>query len=216
MFHKKGKNAIPADADEALFAALNKSRKKKRRKIIRTIVIVLVLLAGGAAVGINVLRHRVQTQFASTTQEVLNEAVSRGSISTVVSGSGMLSNVDTETVSVPSGVEVSEILVKYGDAVKVGDLLATVDMASVRTAMSSLQDELDNLDDQISSAKSDKVSSTVTAGVPGRRWQRCPCWPHSRRKVSKRSASYPVPPRNTAWRQRLWAAASCKVRRLKM
>ena len=168
MFHKKGKNAIPADADEALFAALNKSRKKKRRKIIRTIVIVLVLLAGGAAVGVNVLRHRVQMQFASTTQEVLNEAVSRGSISTVVSGSGMLSNVDTETVSVPSGVEVSEILVKYGDAVKVGDLLATVDMASVRTAMSSLQDELDNLDDQIASAKSDKVSSTVTAGVPGR------------------------------------------------
>ena len=168
MFRKKQKNTIPADADEALFNALNKNKKKKRRRIIRTVVIVLVLLAGGAAVGVRVLQRQVQQQFATTTQEVLSQAVERGSISTVVSGSGMLANVDTETVSVPSGVEVSEILVKYGDTVKAGDLLATVDMASVRTAMSSLQEELDDLDSQISSAKSDTVSSTVTAGVPGR------------------------------------------------
>lgn len=168
MFHKKEKNTIPADADEALFNALNDKKKKKRRKIIRTVVIVLVLLAGGAVVGIRVLRRQVQEQFASNTQEVLSQAVERGSISTEVSGSGMLTNVDTETVTVPSGVEVSEILVKYGDTVKTGDLLATVDMASVRTAMSSLQEELDDLDSQISSAKSDTVSSTVTAGVPGR------------------------------------------------
>ena len=168
MFRKKQKNTIPADADEALFNALNKNKKKKRRRIIRTVVIILVLLAGGAAVGVRVLQRQVQQQFATTTQEVLSQAVERGSISTEVSGSGMLANVDTETVSVPSGVEVSEILVKYGDTVKAGDLLATVDMASVRTAMSSLQDELDDLDSQISSAKSDTVSSAVTAGVPGR------------------------------------------------
>ena len=168
MFHKKEKNGIPADADEALFNALNDKKKKKRRKIIRTVAIVLVLLAGGAVVGIRVLQRQVRQQFATTTQEVLSQAVERGSISTVVSGSGMLANVDTKTVSVPSGVEVSEILVKYGDTVKAGDLLATVDMASVRTAMSTLQDELDSLDSQIASAKSDKVSSSVTAGVPGR------------------------------------------------
>lgn len=168
MFHKKEKNGIPADADEALFNALNDKKKKKRRKIIRTVAIVLVLLAGGAVVGIRVLQRQVRQQFATTTQEVLSQAVERGSISTVVSGSGMLANVDTKTVSVPSGVEVSEILVKYGDTVKAGDLLATVDMASVRTAMSTLQEELDDLDSQISSAKSDTVSSTVTAGVPGR------------------------------------------------
>lgn len=168
MFGKKKQPAVAADGDEALFEVLGRNKKKKRRRIIRTVVIILVLLAAGLLVGIRVLRRQVQVQFASSAQEVLSQAAERGTISTVVSGSGMLANVDTQTVSVPSGVEVTEILVKYGDTVKTGDLLATVDMASVRTAMSSLQEELDALDEEIASAKNEKVSGTVTAGVPGR------------------------------------------------
>ena len=57
---------------------------------------------------------------------------------------------------------------KVGDTVEKGDLLAVVDMATVRTAMSTLQEEIDDLDDEISSVKGDTVSSYVTSGVPGR------------------------------------------------
>ena len=57
---------------------------------------------------------------------------------------------------------------EYGDTVQEGDLLATVDMASVRTAMSELQDEIKSLDKQITSADGDTVSSYISAGVPGR------------------------------------------------
>lgn len=76
--------------------------------------------------------------------------------------------MDSKTVSVPSGVEVTEILVEFGDTVQEGDLLATVDMASVRTAMSDLQGAIEDLDDQIADADGDTVSSYVSAGVPGR------------------------------------------------
>ena len=167
MFRKSKEN-LPAGGDEALFEVLGRNKKARRRKIIRTVVIVICLLAAALTGGVFYLRRQVQEQFAASTQEVLSAQAERGTISTVVSGSGMLANVDTETVSVPSGVEVTEILVKYGDAVEQGDLLATVDMASVRSAMATLQSEIETLDDDIADAKGDTVSSYVTAGVPGR------------------------------------------------
>lgn len=167
MFKKSKKN-VPASGDEALFEVLGRNKKARRRKVIRTVIIVICLLAAGLTGGVFYLRRQVREQFATSTQEVLSAQAERGTISTVVSGSGMLANVDTETVSVPSGVEVTEILVKYGDAVKQGDLLATVDMASVRSAMATLQSEIETLDDDIADAKGDTVSSYVTAGVPGR------------------------------------------------
>lgn len=160
--------AVPPNGDDALFEALGKSRKAKKRKILRTVLIIVAVLVAALIAGVSILQRQVRKQFASSSQEVLRAAAERGTISTVVSGSGTLTNVDTETVSVPTGVEVTEILVEFGDTVSEGDLLATVDMASVRTAMSDLQGEIENLDDQIADADGDTVSSYVSAGVPGR------------------------------------------------
>lgn len=158
----------PAAADDALFEALGKKKANRKKKIIRTIIIIVVLLAVILVAGISILQRKVRDEFARSDEDVLSAQAERGTISTVVSGSGMLANVDTEIISVPSGVEVTEILVKFGDSVEAGDLLAVVDMASVRTAMSELQSDIDDLDDQISSAEGDTVSSYVTAGVSGR------------------------------------------------
>lgn len=154
--------------DEALFEALGKSKKKKKRKIVRTVIIVVLVVAVLLVAGVSILQRQVRERFASSTSEVLSYEVTTGTISTVVSGSGTIQNVDTETVTVPSGVDITEILVGYGDAVSEGDLLATVDMATVRTAMSELQTQIEDLDDQISEAEGDKVSSYIKAGVSGR------------------------------------------------
>lgn len=162
-----GKSAESA-GDEALFEALAKTKKRKRRKRIRIILLILILVAVALFVGTRVLQKQVREQFAADAEEVLSAQAERGTISTVVSGSGMLVNVDTQVVSVPSGVEVTEILVKYGNQVEQGDILATVDMASVRSAMSELQEEIEALDKEIASAKGESVSSSITAGVSGR------------------------------------------------
>lgn len=154
--------------DEALFEALGKSRKKKKHKIVRTIVIVVLVVAIVLVAGVSILQRRVREQFASRAGEVLSYDVTTGTISTVVSGSGTLTNVDMETVSVPEGVTMDEILVEFGDTVARGDLLATVDMSTVRTAMAELQTLIGDLDDQISEAEGDKVSSNIKAGVSGR------------------------------------------------
>lgn len=154
--------------DDALFETLGKQKKAKKRKIIRTAISIVVILMVVLIAGVSNLQRKVRQQFASSKEEVISAVAERGTISTLVSGSGMLMNVDTEVVSIPSGVEVTELLVAYGDTVEKGDLLAVADMATVRTAMSTLQEEIDDLDDEISGAKGDTVSSYVTAGVTGR------------------------------------------------
>ena len=168
------KKQLPMDAqpqenrDEALFDALGKSKKKKKRKIVRTVLIIVLVLAIVLVAGTAILRRRVREQFAMNDVDVETYTVTTGTISTVVSGSGTLQNVDMETVSLPSGVELTEILVEYGDEVTEGKLIATVDMGTVRTAMSDLQSTIDDLDEQISDAEGDKVSSQIKAGVSGR------------------------------------------------
>ena len=167
---KKPTNQMPAqnEKDEALFEALGKSKKKKKRKIIRTVISIVLILALVLIAGVTILQRRVREEFASRDLEILTYEVTTGSISTVVSGSGTLQNVDTESVTFPTGVELTEILVSYGDTVEKDKLIATVDMGSVRSAMSDLQATIDDLDEQISDAEGDKVNSYIKAGVPGR------------------------------------------------
>ena len=154
--------------DDALFEALDKNRKRKRRKIIITVVSIVLVVAVLAVLGVSFLQRRVREQFASTGAEVLSHTVSTGSISTVVSGSGSLADVDLESVTVPAGVTVNKVLVKKNATVQKGTVLATVDMASVISAMAVLQTEIDELDDQISNAEDDATGSSVKAGVAGR------------------------------------------------
>ncbi len=154
--------------DEELFDSLRRSKKERRKKRIRTIAIVVGVLAVVLIAAVLILRRQVRENFAMDQGEVLSATVERGTISTVVSGSGMLENVDTETVTLPEGVEVTEILAQFGESFQEDELLATVDMASVRSAMSTLQSELDTLDDEISQAEGDTVDSYISAGVAGR------------------------------------------------
>ena len=154
--------------DDALFETLGKNKKRKKRKIIITVVSIVLVLAIIAVVGVSFLQRRVREQFASGSGEVLSYEVSTGSISTVVSGSGSLTDVDLNSITVPEGVEITEVKVKTNQAIAKGDILATVDMASVISAMADLQVQIEDLDEQLSDAEDDAASTTIYAGVAGR------------------------------------------------
>ena len=171
MNHKKHEETgadLTVTKDEALFEALGKNKKKKKKKIIRTIISIVLILAIVLISGVNILQRRVRQEFAMGDVEVISFDVTTGTISTVVSGSGTLQNVDTETVMLPGGVELTDVLVSYGDAVEEGELIAAVDMGTVNSAMSELQVTIEDLDGQIADAEGDKVSSYIKAGVSGR------------------------------------------------
>ncbi len=154
--------------DDALFEALGKSRKKRRRKIILTILIILAVVAVALLLVVTSLRRQVTEQFAVTRDEVLSYEASTGTLHTVVSGSGTLEYVDQESLTVPAGVEIEEVEAEFNDLVSKGDILATVDMATVMQALADTQTAIEDLDEQISDAEADKVSSTISAGVSGR------------------------------------------------
>lgn len=154
-------------ADE-LFDKLSQDKKKRKRKLIRTVAILLVVIAVALVITVLTLRRNVEQRFAGDAAEVQAYEVTTGTIHTVVAGSGVLTEVDLEEMTVPAGVEILDVLVDSGDTVAAGDLLATVDMATVMTAMSSLQEQLDDLDDDINSAKGEEASTYITAGVSGR------------------------------------------------
>ena len=169
MAKKPQKAAAPSvQKDDALFETLGKNKKRKKRKILITVISVVLVLAIVAGLGISFLQKRVREQFATGSGEVLSYEVTTGSISTVVSGSGNLTDVDLESITVPEGVEITQVLVKTNQSVAAGDILATVNMASVISAMADLQSQIESLDKQISNAEDDAASTSVTAGVSGR------------------------------------------------
>ena len=156
------------ERSDELFNTLSQNKKRKKQKLLRTVISVIAIVAlllFGAVVR---LRKKVDDKFAAAGAQVLTYEVSAGTVRSLVSGSGTLEYVDLETLTVPTGVEITEVVARRNQQVQQGDLLATVDMSTVLTALADLQDQLDELDNQITDAKGDTVSAYVQAGVSGR------------------------------------------------
>ena len=153
---------------EALFETLSKNKKMRRRRIIRTVLITIAVIAAILIAVVIVLTKNVEKRFAAAAAEVQTYQVTTGTIHTIVSGNGVLTEEDLEEITVPSGVEINEVQVEAGDTVRKGDLLATVDMATVMTSLTSLQDQMNALDKAINDAKGEEAGTQITAGVSGR------------------------------------------------
>ena len=111
-------NEVSVSRGDELFEAMEEKKKRRKKKIIRTVIILVTVLAVSLAVGVVVLQRQVRTRFAASEGEVQSAQVTRGTISTVISGSGTLSAVDVEEISVPYGVEVEEVAVKAGKEIR--------------------------------------------------------------------------------------------------
>lgn len=139
--------------------------KKKVAKIVLVVGIALVAVI----ILIFALRNKVSDQFGKDDEtEVQTAEVTVGSISTTISGSGTLSNEEANEITIPQTVEVTEIYVNTSDTVKEGDMLASVNSASVVAAMNEIQEELDALDEELSEVAEEEVEDTITSGVAGR------------------------------------------------
>lgn len=153
---------------EELFDKLSQEKKQRGRKRLRRVIIIVAVIFAALVMVVSHLRKNVDARFAATQKDVQSYTVAPGTIHTLVSGSGVLEQVDEEDVTVPAGVEVDEVIAEAGDAVAKGDLLAKVDMASVVDTLSDTQDRIKTLDKKINSAKSDTASTSVTTSVGGR------------------------------------------------
>lgn len=154
--------------DEELFQSLDKNRKWRKKKALFTVVSCVLIVALVVGIAVTSLKESVWNKFGAGAGEVLQCQASVGTIRKTVSGSGVLTDVDLEIIAVPEGVEVLEVLVKANDTVVEGQALAAVDMQSIHHAISSIQQQITNLDTKIRNAEDDSVNKNILSGVSGR------------------------------------------------
>lgn len=147
--------------------------KRRKEKVkpgrVRTVLTVIAVVLAALALLVIRLQKRVKENYALRRDNAVSSAqVTVGSISTSVSGSGILSDDDVEEISVPAGVELKSIHVNRGDTVEEGELLASVNLNTALTAMNTLNKEIEELDKDIAEAAGETVSSAVSSTVKGR------------------------------------------------
>ena len=125
----------------------------KRWRIV-ALIVVLVVIAGGAFV---VYRNATGTESAELEEDQQLVAVRRGELVNEISVSGSVSFPERENMTFGSKGVVAEVLVKEGERVKAGDVIARLDAETiarlereVTEANAALRDAQEELDDLVS------------------------------------------------------------------
>ena len=143
-------------------AAAKVKRAKIRRKRIITLAIVLLVI-GGIAFGLYSLFHEEEPEM-----EILPGTVMRGSITSMVSGSGEAKAQKSATLTLTSGGTVQEVFVTEGQKVNEGDPLYTVDSSDARKAVEDAQKVVDDYQKQINALGETYADLTFTAPFSGK------------------------------------------------
>lgn len=109
------------------------------------------LLAGGIVIvgSVAVIFGTVNAKKQNTQSQIVNSVkVEKGTLQSTVEGSGKLEFSNTVDVSIPSEVEIDEVLVESGDNVKKGDTLAKLNKTSVTKALVYVQNQLEEIDEE--------------------------------------------------------------------
>ena len=141
-----------------------KSVRKQRQKILIWGGIALLVLTLAVLPVLAANKDAAQEQQAS----ILSGRVEYGSIETKTVGGGQLASEAAVKLEIPEEVKLTEYLVGNGDTVSEGDAIAKVDRISVMTAITGVQDTLDELSKEILNAEDDQAATTVKAKVGGR------------------------------------------------
>lgn len=138
-------------------------RKIKKKWIIGGVVVLLIVIAGSRFF---VMRSRMNQIVKGNTK--INTTVTTGTIQTSVSGTGSISYADTTDIVVPADLTVDELLVSEGSNVAEGEVIATVDEASLALCLTEVEEAIAKVDDTIASENSSSTSQSIKAGVAGR------------------------------------------------
>ena len=140
----------------------NLLKNKKSRRII-ALVCVVVLVIGLAAMPLIAKKKTEEGPQAS----ILTGTVEIGSLNTELIGGGTLALDDPVAVSVPTEVKLTGFLVSNGETVTKGTALATVDRVTVMSAITQVQDTLEELSSQIQAESSQISRETISALAGG-------------------------------------------------
>ena len=119
-----------------------------------------------------VLIPRSRARMPESTEEVVTQLISataeRGSVARELITGGTVADSDSRSVTLAGAVELTGWAVSEGDYVEAGQLLATVDKASVLAAIEDVNDLIKTIDSAIQSSRYDTVDSSIRAPREGR------------------------------------------------
>ncbi len=127
-------------------------RKKVKKSTIVKVIVIVGILVSLAAVGIFYAKRYVSKKFADTKQTYTSVQASVQDLSSRVSGTGSLTDSDTEDYEIPDNVDIDEVVVEVGDKVEKGQVLAKINTNSVLAAMYEIQSKMDAIDKQLQTA----------------------------------------------------------------
>ena len=124
------------------------------------VILAVALLVGNLPSGVS--------NVTTVHTKLYSGVIQKETISTVLSGGGILTPQEGQTLSIPQSLEVQARYVSNGDRVSAGDPIAQVDKTAVISAIAELQKVLKELDGDLSAAAGKTNSSSIRSGSAGR------------------------------------------------
>lgn len=163
---QKGASTVASNAE--LLEMQRKKRKKRRNRILLIVLAVVLVFIGGIVFLIKYAMGRVQESMNKIQNMAEQATVERDTIGSTVEGSSNIESVDVKYVDVLKSLSIKDIIVKEGDSVNEGDLIATFTNASINSEISKIQSQIDSIDKQIKKSKEKKASTKIKTSLDGR------------------------------------------------
>lgn len=139
-------------------------RKKHPVRTFFLLLLTAAIVAGLAAMP----RLSANREVEDIKVSILSGVPERRTLTRAIYSGAPLTIPESETVSIPAGVLVTEFLVANGDTVNQGDPIARVDDVSVMTAVKAVQDSLDEIGSQLQTAKNKITPGVITVDDEGK------------------------------------------------
>lgn len=142
-------------------------QKKKKQKRVRNIFLICAGVLLAAAATFVVLTIGKQDGSGTSTLSYRASAVSSGEISTVVSGSGTLSALESQSVTTAAQSTITSINFAPGDAISAGDVVMTLSSPELESQLSDLKDELSDTRSSLATTRQLLTNLKITAAKGG-------------------------------------------------
>lgn len=142
---------------------MEKQQKKRIRQIISWVLIALLV----ALLAFMPLLAADGETTDGPQASILSGRAAPRDIATQIIGGGKLTSQDAQEITIPQAVKLTGYLVKNGDAVEKGQVIANVDRVTVMTAITQVQETLEHLAKEIEAVRDEEASDTVTAQAGG-------------------------------------------------
>ena len=134
----------------------------KKTSVYKKLIIAFISVALLSAIGLTLffISQGGQQQSITSATMAQSSQVERGDINNAIEGTGRLAVADSSVVQIPKGLVIEKIKVQNGQAIRTGDVIATVTKASVASELLTVREQIETVEENIENLDEDEVADT--------------------------------------------------------